>query len=244
MRHTPLILLLLIVLTAILSWLGSVYDWGLHSLLDAEGLRWMLTHVIDNVRQSPWVEIVMGLCSLSVLSESGLLQVFTPCFWRRSQRSLKKMRALQVTAVCFVFLVLCTLYFVLMPTSPLLSAFGRFSQSPLYYGFYSLSLIVVTLLSVIYGYTSGRFLTLVEVAQAMVYVPVALAEYFITIFFAAQFVACLHYALGVPLPTLGQLLTDGVPESAPLTTAADLLLFFIVYFIPLITSVFVKFVKR
>lgn len=244
MRYTPLILLLLIVLTAILSWLGSVYDWGLHSLLDAEGLRWMLTHVIDNVRQSPWVEIVMGLCALSVLAESGLPQVFTPHFWRRSQRSLKKMRALQVTTVCFAFLVLGVLYFALMPSSPLLSAFGRFSQSPLYDGIYPLSLIVMTLLSVIYGYTSGRFLSLVDVVQAMVYMPVSIAEYFITLFFAAQFVACLHYAFGLPLPTLGQLLTDGVSDSSLLTTSVDLLIFFIVYFIPLITSIFTKLVKR
>ena len=244
MRYTPLILLLLIVLTAILSWLGSVYDWGLHSLLDAEGLRWMLTHVIENVRLSPWVEIVMGLCALSILAESGLPQVFTPRFWRRSHRSLKKMRALQITTVCFVFVVLGTLYFVLMPSSSLLSALGHFSQSPLYYGFYSLSVIVVTLLSVIYGYTSGRFLSLVDVVQAMVYMPVAVASYFITLFFAAQIVACRHYALGISLPTLGQLLTDGVPESSVLTTSADLLLFFIVYFIPLITSIFTKLVKH
>ena len=53
MRYTPLVLLLLTVLVAILSWLGSVYDWGLYSLLEAEGLRWVITHVLEDLRLSP-----------------------------------------------------------------------------------------------------------------------------------------------------------------------------------------------
>lgn len=240
----PLILLLLTVLVAIVSWLGSVYDWGLCSLLDAEGLRWMLTHVLDNFRLSPWAEVVMGLCTLSILVESGLLQVFMPRFWQRSRRSLKKMRALQITAVCLAFFVLCLLYFLLSPSSPLLSAFGRFSQSPLYFASYSLTMIVLSLLSIIYGYTSGRFLSFADVVQALVYLPASVADYFVTLFMASQFLACFHYMLAAPQPTLGQLLTDEVVQEGVLPVSLEIILMIILYGIPLLTSVLRIYVKR
>lgn len=244
MRYTPLILLLFTVLVAILSWLGSVYDWGLHSLLDAEGLRWMLTHVLENLRLSPWAEVAMGLCTLSILTESGLPQVFLPRFWRKSRRSLKKLRALQVTAVCFVLFVLGILYFALVPSSPLLSALGRFSQSPLYFGLYPLIAMMLILLSVIYGYTSGRFLSFTDVVQALLYLPASIADYFLTLFMASQFVACFHYMLAAPQPTLGQLLTDEALPSGSLPVWAELLLFIVVYGIPLLSSILRIYVKR
>lgn len=244
MRYTPLVLLLITVLVAILSWLGSVYDWGLYSLLEAEGLRWMITHVLENFRLSPWAEVVVGLCTLSILVESGLPQVCTPSFWHRSRRSLKKTRALQITAVCFLAFAVCLLFVVLMPSSPLLSAFGHLSQSPLYYGSYSLAAIVLTLLSVVYGAASGRFLSFADVAQALVFLPSSVGDFFVTLFMGAQFLSCLHYMLGTPQPTLGSLLTGGAVQEGALPSLVEFLLMTIVYGIPLFTSVFRTYVKR
>ncbi len=243
MRIAPLILLVLIVLTAILSWVGNVYDWGLHNLLDAEGLRWAFTHVLSNLRQSPWAEIVLGLSALSIVMESGLMQVFTSRFWQKDRRSLRKLRALQITSVVALLFVVCALYFVLVPTSPLLSAFGRFSQSPFYYGLYPYILLSMAVVAATYGYASGRFLSFGDMVQALVALPVGIASYFVTLFMASQFIACLHYVLDVPLPTLSLMLNGESPMADGLWPMLCCL-YLAVYFIPLITSVLKYYVKQ
>lgn len=244
MRYTSLFLLLLILLTSVVSWVGSIYDWGLHNLLDAEGVRWSLTHVLENFRQSPWVEVVLGLSVLGLCAESGLPQVCTPRFWQRSRRSLKKLRALQITSLILVLLLLLALYFVITPSSPLLSAFGHFFRSPLYNGLYSLILLTLTLLSIVYGGLSGRFLSLFDIVLAITCLPARMGGYFVSLFIASQLIACIHYMLGAPLLTLGQLLMGDTADTAGIPLSIDILLHVLLYGIPLFFSLFTNYVKR
>lgn len=244
MRFTPLLFIILIVLTAIVSWVGSIYGQGMHSLLDGEGLRWVFTHVIANLRVSPWCETVMGLSVLGLLTESELPQVFMPRFWQRGRRSLKKLRALQVTLAVFIVLLLITLYFVLAPASPVLSAFGHFSRSPFYYGLYPFILVSLTLLSITYGSLSGRFLSLSDTVQAMVALPVGIAPYFVSFFLASQFVACFHYMLDAPLLTPGQLLMADDSMASSISLQLDFTVYVAVYGIPLLTSLLKYYIKH
>jgi p-aminobenzoyl-glutamate transporter AbgT len=103
---------------------------------------------------------------------------------------------------------------------------------------------VLTLLSIIYGYTSGRFLSFADVVQALVYLPASVADYFVTLFMASQFLACFHYMLAAPQPTLGQLLTDEVVQEGVLPVSLEIVIMIILYGIPLLTSVLRIYVKR
>ena len=214
----PVLYVLLLLLVALLSWVGSIYAWGLESLLDAEGVRWMCIHMLDNVRQSPWLEIAMALAVCGQFIESGLPAVFTPRFWQRRSRTLKKMRALQITiAVLAVMVVLFVLS--LTGASPLMSALGQFTLSPLFFGLYPISLMVLLVLSTTYGLASGRFYSVGDVVRSLVSLPVAVAPFFVTLFLAAQLMGCIRYVW-----------------SLPVDTPVDILLSLLLYGIPLILS--------
>ena len=210
----PLLYVLLILLVALLSWVGGVYGWGLVSLLDADGVRWLCTHVLDNVRQSPWLELTMALAVCGQFVESGLPAVFTPRFWQRHSRTLKKMRALQITIV--VLAVMVVLFVVsLTGASPLMSALGQFTLSPLFFGLYPISLLVLLVLGTTYGLASGRFYSVGDVVRSVVSLPVAVAPYFFTLFLAAQLMGCIRYvwalSVGSPADILLCLLLYGIP---------------------------------
>ena len=53
---------LLTVVLALFSWIASVYGVGeVQSLLSAEGVRWMLGHVVENYMHAPALGIVLVL---------------------------------------------------------------------------------------------------------------------------------------------------------------------------------------
>ena len=51
---------LLTIAITLLSWVGSVYAWGnVQSLLSAEGIRWVLSRVVENYVHTPALGIVL-----------------------------------------------------------------------------------------------------------------------------------------------------------------------------------------
>ena len=61
--HPATCFLLLFLLTALLSWTGSIYEWeGVRSLLSDEGLRWLLRTLLDDYLLSPVFQAVV-FCS-------------------------------------------------------------------------------------------------------------------------------------------------------------------------------------
>ena len=76
MSRLPSIIFILYLCLAIFSWLGSVYAWGnMQNMLSADGLRWMVAMVLENVKHSPVIEVLLGTMTLSTLTESGFLPV-------------------------------------------------------------------------------------------------------------------------------------------------------------------------
>ena len=60
---------LLVVLT---SWIGSIYEWPVQSLLSPEGLRWTLRHVDENLYQTPFASIFILLIGMGLAYAPGL----------------------------------------------------------------------------------------------------------------------------------------------------------------------------
>lgn len=72
--HPATCFLLLFLLTALLSWTGSIYEWeGVRSLLSDEGLRWLLRTLLDDYLLSPVFQAVVCLFfGVGLFVHSGL----------------------------------------------------------------------------------------------------------------------------------------------------------------------------
>ncbi len=184
----PPLLLAATAVTAVASWIGSIYGWDTRSLLSTDGIRWAVSSTMDNFAQAPVAHTLLATIALSLLTESGLLGAL------RSTHSLKQRRALQTAAILAAAFVLLLAALTLYPDALLLSAFGTYGGSPLQHGLHAILLLAAVVLSLTYGYMSGRLLTFADMARAAAHLPARIAAYWPTLFLAAQLVAALGYA--------------------------------------------------
>lgn len=161
LHKLPLLYLAITILIVIASWLGSYYGADTRNVLSAEGVRWIVENLIENVRVSPLADFVFLLTAISVVVESGLLKAFSV-----GNKSPKQRMALQMTLGVFLIYLTLLAAMTIFSSSILLSVFGTISDSPFSRG--ALGLVVVALLLVgnFYGFTSGRFLTVHDFINA------------------------------------------------------------------------------
>ena len=197
MSRLPSFIFILYLCLAIFSWLGSVYAWGnMQNMLSADGLRWMVAMVLENVKHSPVIEVLLGTMTLSTLTESGFLPVCLSLFRINKTLSLKKKRAFQISMVVLVLILILIALMVFLPGAVLLSAFGTYQGSAIEMGHFTLVLIVLMCVGMTYGYASGSFSNSSDTIRAIVYLPARIASYFVTLFMASQFIGSLHFVFG------------------------------------------------
>lgn len=158
----PIGLLGLILLHAIISWIGNIYGWGLNNLFSQAGIRWTVANFIPNISQAPFAEIMLGLVAIGVATESGIFSAFG------KNASLKQQRALSLAMLVLVLLVIIQASMVLIPNAILLSPFGTIADSPFSQGFYGILCVTVIIVSNVYGLSSGRFFSLNDTIKAHV----------------------------------------------------------------------------
>ena len=182
------------------SWVISIYVDGVEGLLTPHGIRWMCSSIVSNFTSVPLAQIILGLMALSVLRESGIFLTL------RGHVSLKQKRALQITGV-FVLIILCLFsLLLLLPNAVLLSAFGTYSHSAFSKGMYGLMACLAIFVGNVYGYTSGKLVSTLDFLRAHTAIFSTVANCFIFLFLASQFVGCLHFT-GI-LTLLGD--SDGI----------------------------------
>lgn len=187
--------LIALVLLLFISWVLSIYVDGVQGLLTTRGIRWMCVNIVPNFSSVHIAKLLLGLMAISVIRASGILRAF------RSHISLKQRRALQITGVSVVVILMLFSLLLLLPDPVLLSAFGTFHNSAFSKGFFGLLACLAIFVGNIYGYTSGRFTTMRDFMQAHASIFAAIPNYFVMLFLASQFVNCLNYT-GI-LPLLG-----------------------------------------
>jgi len=158
----PIGLLGLILLHAIISWIGNIYGWGLNNLFSQAGIRWTVANFIPNISQAPFAEIMLGLIAIGVATESGIFSAFG------KNASLKQQRALSLAMLVLVLLVIIQASMVLIPNAILLSPFGTIADSPFSQGFYGILCVTAIIVSNVYGLSSGRFFSLNDTIKAHV----------------------------------------------------------------------------
>ena len=197
----PVILLLLIVIVAVISWIANVYGANCRNILSSEGMRWTVEMIMDNFNRSPWTYIVVGLASLSMIVESGIISGFS------KQKYLRQRRAYMLVAVVMAVIAALALILYLLPGNSLLSAFGTFNNSALQRGLFPIIAVLLYMLSLIYAFAIGRFNDIEDVIIATVNISVRIPGYFITLFVASQLIAVILYSffidynLSLPMPT-------------------------------------------
>jgi p-aminobenzoyl-glutamate transporter AbgT len=193
----PLVYVAASFVVAVSSWICEYYGCGVHSILCADGIRWLVENLIPNIKQSPLAEILFLLISLSVVVESGLLKVLS------GNLSPKQRRSMHLTICVFFLYMLLLAILSLPPSSILLSAFGTFSDSSLSKGAFAIVVIGLLLLGNFYGYVSGRFTTYDDFILAHTERLKSSLSLILTIITASQFVAFVNYTFGELTPNLG-----------------------------------------
>jgi len=196
--YLRLALLAALPLVAIVSWICSMYYYGsVNSLLDADGIRWSISNMVTNLYDAPVVNTLIFLICTSLLWESGfmgtLYTVIREMKWNTGSVSLKQRRALMFTLCVFEVMMVLFLIQVFAPGSMLFSAFDTYENSALSQGIWGLVTVLIIILGNVYGYSSGKLVTKNDFVNAHTKHISLSAGYFITIFLAAELLACLKY---------------------------------------------------
>lgn len=198
----PLACIVAEVLLVPLSWVGSVYDWGTNSLLDARGQSWLFSSLLDNFRRAPLAEVALVLLTASLLRESGLPEVLARCGCctksaalskAASGFSLSERRALQLF-LSYVVLSATAVIALVATSSPLVvSSLGTFRGSPLHRAAFPLVLLWLMGAALVYGFSSGRLGGPGEALRVSGSLLARSAPCFATLFFVAQLLAAVCY---------------------------------------------------
>lgn len=193
--HAATVFFLLTVAVALFSWIGSIYGLGkVQSLLSAEGIRWMLRHVLGNFVQTPALGIVMMLfLGFGIVDHSGIWGTMGRARRKGKAISRKERRAI-VLAGCilsvYVLMIICTTF---APWTLLRSVTGSLTNSPFQKGIYYLISFGAGISGIVFGYASGRFRDDKDIIRGMSSLFARFSDYFVVLFFIVQFFSSLMY---------------------------------------------------
>ena len=201
---------LLTVVLALFSWIASAYGIGeVQSLLSAEGIRWMLGHVVENYVHAPALGIMLVLfMGMGIGIRAGLYGALKRFCRKEKQLSRKERRALVASVVTLALYMVLVGVALLLPWNFLYSVTGSWSHSPLAKGLVYILSVGIGLSGMVYGYVSDVFRGWKDVVGGMSLLISRSASYFVTLFFVVQFFSSLIYTR---LPEV-IFLSDGVVE--------------------------------
>lgn len=200
--HPVAVYFILLLLVILASWMGTVYQLRgvgqgnpltLRSLLEAQGVRWMIRHFPTSISQAPVGNALLLLSGLGVLGCSGLSNAVVRAI-RRSGISYKERLGLRlaciVTAICLVLLLMG----LFTGQRVLLGVTGSLLSGPIPDGAVFLLFTAVTLASVVFGYTADRFRDADDLIDALTCLIPRYAAFFLTLMIASQILAALDYS--------------------------------------------------
>lgn len=187
MHYLLVVVMTMQLLLCLVSWIMGIYVDGVKGLLTSQGIRWFVSSTMTNFHSVPFAEIICGLMVFSALRESGLFK------FRFRKMSLKQRRAMLTTVVFASSFVCLFLILLLFPHSVLLSALGTLSESPFAKGAYGIVLTFLLMIANVYGYTSGRFVSLHDFVHAHVFIFRNVSSYFILLFLSSLFINSIDY---------------------------------------------------
>ena len=190
-----IVFFLLTLALALCSWIGSIYGLGeVQSLLSAEGIRWVLGHVVENYVQSPVLGMVLILfMGLGIVRRSGLYDAARRFSGRNKLVSKKERRALTLAIGVGVIYLVVLAASMLLPWNLYWNITGGWLHSPFSKGLVYLLSVGIGLVGMVYGYVSDSFRRLSDVVEGMSSLIAERAFCFVSLFFIIQFFSSLDY---------------------------------------------------
>lgn len=169
-RFLPAIALSLFVaqlLIMLVSWLYSAANptSGVHSLLSSEGLRWYMGHFADVLATPLLVYVLLLSMACGVAVKSGMLLTFAGT----QKGAFRERRARVITLLLLLVYIGVLLLLTSLPHAVLLSATGQLWPSPFSSSLVPVIAFGITLMSSSYGIIAGRFNSLVQLYESLLY---------------------------------------------------------------------------
>lgn len=177
---------------AVLSWFARIYGLDVRCLIDVQGVRWILTTLISNLNCLPLAEIILLLIMSGTFVESGLLRSLLS-----RNHTIRQRRALTFSAISFVMLTVVVLAMTFRANSVLLSVFGDIQSSPLLVALPGIVLVVLQIVSVVYGFSAGKLVTFDDLIASHVVYLKRFAPFVVHVFLLGQLWFWLKYAIGI-----------------------------------------------
>ena len=180
---------------ALFSWIGSIYGLGeVQSLLSAEGIRWVLGHVVENYVQSPVLGIVLILfMGMGIVLRSGLYDAVKRFAGRNKLLSRKERRALTLAVGVLLLYFAMLVMSMFLPWNLYWNITGGWLHSPFSKGLVYLLSIGMGLGGMVYGYVSDTFRRFSDVVEGMSLLIAERSFTFVSLFFIIQFFSSLEY---------------------------------------------------
>ena len=189
----PIGLLCLILLHAVVSWIGDIYGWGLNNLFSQAGIRWTVTYFMFNISCAPFAEVMSALIAIGVLTESGFFAAFS------KKASLKQKRALSLSLLVLTIMMVVIACMVLLPNAILLSPFGTLADSPFSQGLLGIICVAIIVVGNVYGLSSGRFFSLTDTIKAHVSLLMPCLPCFLSMMLTAILKESMIYSNVIPM---------------------------------------------
>lgn len=200
--HPATVYLLLLLAVMLISWIGSVYamrgiernsDIVLRSLLDAQGMRWLVSNSAVAISVAPVGNAILLLSAIGLVYKSGLWRVLCRLSAKEalSYKERVGLAMAMIVMVLFAGLVVTGLFF---GDRVLLGITGTLLPSPLSDGIMLMLFLLTGLPSVVYGSATGIFRNTDSVIGALLWLAYYMSSLLITMLVASQLLAAFDYS--------------------------------------------------
>lgn len=200
--HPAIVYLVLTIIVILTSWIGSIYEIRginkndeliLRSLLNAQGIRWMVRSAASALSTAPIGNALLILISIGVAISSGIWKTLRLSFYR-GKISPKERNAIIVSVIIlFMYLVLIG-HGLFGESHLLLGVSGALLRSPFMSGAVFLLTVAIVLPSIAYGLITDAFRTAEDCINACTYTISSAASFLITMLFASQLLSAINYS--------------------------------------------------
>lgn len=193
--HPATCFFMLTIGVALLSWVGSIYDWsGVQSLLSPEGLRWKLRNVESGLLDAPLLgDLLLLSFGIGLCLHSGFWTAVWQVVLRGRKLSGKEKRSLLMSLGVGLIYLLAVVLLAWGPWSVVRSITGGLSNSPFTEGGSYLISLGLGMMAMVYGYSIDLYRTDKDIIRGMSYCFIRFSGYCITLFFVVQLFTSLHY---------------------------------------------------
>ena len=180
-------------LLVLVSWLlSATIAESVRSLLSSEGMRWFVGNFVSML-STPWLVWLLLLAMAGgCVWQSGVLSVFSA---HVPSRNYRQRIALRVTLAFLILYIAVVLLLTAVPHAVLLSATGGLLPSPFSRALVPIAAFGLLLVSVTYGWLSGRFTSVADILASLSFGIGRAAPLFVLYVLVVQFYESLRFVL-------------------------------------------------